>query len=129
MINIDPQKKGIERYQMPQIQSFQLRNNKTYLKNLDKVSESLHRNPEQILKYIGFVLNTQINVKDISINGIYNNDKIQTMIYDFIKLYILCGVCGNPETQIINKTLQCCACGKSTPIIKGPDKYNKWLFK
>ena len=138
MINIDKQRIGIERYRMPALTSHHLRNNKTYITNLDKIGQSLHRTPEQILKYIGFALQTQINLKDISINGVYEQTKLQTIIYNFINCYVLCPVCKNPETSLnkfepnkfeSNKfQLQCNACGKKTQSNIGLDKYNKWLL-
>lgn len=136
MLNIDKQRIGIERYRMPALTSHHLRNNKTYITNLDKIGQSLHRTPEEILKYIGFALQTQINLKDISINGVYEQTKIQSIIYDFINCYVLCPVCKNPETSLSQSQkieLQCNACGKKTHLSNTEknclDKYNKWLLK
>lgn len=130
MINVNPNKIGIERYRMPRVECQTQRNNKTYIKNLDKISKALNRTEEQILKYIGFVLSTQTNIKDLSINGVYDSDKLQTLINEFIKSYVLCKVCENPETKIDGgKKLGCQACGKVSLIAHSNSKFESWLLK
>jgi translation initiation factor 5 len=130
-INVDPNKFGADRYQMPPVEIRSQKNNKTYFTNADEVANSLNRSSEELLKYIGYALSTQLNVNQKAINGVYTPEKMQETVYDYIRSYVLCPTCNNPETQIgmsSSKKLKigCIACGARGEVNCNA-KYDKWL--
>lgn len=54
------------------------------------------------------------------VNGAHDAARLQELLDGFIKKFVLCGSCDNPETDLIIKngdvTKKCMACGKSTPV-------------
>lgn len=133
-INIDPDKFGKDRYQMPSVQVRSQKNNKTYFTNLDEIAKDLDRTSEELLKFLGYHLNTQITPAQSSLNGVYSTEKIQESVYDYIRAYVLCPVCNNPETKVFqskSKKLKigCAACGNSQELSKtSTSKFDKWML-
>ena len=120
MLNIHGQIDPSYRYKMPKLITNWRKNNKTYLKNLPKVSESLNRSPKEITKWYGYKLGVNSNTKDFSLNGQYNTKKLQDLLQNYIKNHILCGICGNPETTYKitkgNLIKQCASCGGNSQV-------------
>jgi translation initiation factor 2 beta subunit (eIF-2beta)/eIF-5 len=90
----------------------------TKLLNIDKISTQLGCEISDILKFLKKKTNTGIIEK----NGPFlrkteSVDNIESILEDFIKTYILCPKCSNPEftAEKINKniTRTCKACGYS----------------
>lgn len=134
MLNVNPDKLGKDRYRMPKIQCQSRKNNKTYLLNLDAIAKALDRNSEELLKYLGFALTTQCNTKQICLNGVFPAEKLQEELFSYIKKYVLCYKCKNPETKSkyskSSKSIKigCIACGHIHSIDPN-DKFEKWLQK
>ena len=132
MLNIHGQLDPSYRYKMPKLETNSRKNNKTYFKNLEKVSQSLNRSPSEIIKWYGYNLGVNSNTKDRSLNGKYDTKKLQVLLQDYIKNHVLCGVCGNPETtynttkgKLVKK---CASCGGTSYVkvhIKMKKMYNK----
>jgi translation initiation factor 5 len=97
---------------------------KTVVVNLPSVAKSLERDPNYIIKYFAFELGAQTNTdpKDDRwiINGVHESSKLQDLLDGFIKKFVLCKKCGNPETVAhINDpriVLDCKACGQRTDV-------------
>jgi translation initiation factor 5 len=99
---------------------------KTVFLNIVKVAKDLRREPLHILKYLGYIFGTQVRSVEgnqrFIINGEYSSQEIQQHVHVFIKDFVLCGTCKNPETelQISSRkgiiTKFCKACGHSRPI-------------
>jgi translation initiation factor 2 beta subunit (eIF-2beta)/eIF-5 len=96
------------RYKMEKVKVL-IQKNKTVITNLNKISEILKVNPVVLHKFISKNLNTHSIYKNEKwiLNGIFNADNIQKIIYEFTEQFIKCKSCGVPE--IINGV--CCACG------------------
>ena len=120
MLNIHGKFDPSYRYKMPKLETNFKKNNRTYFTNLPKVAESLNRSANEIVKWFGYTLGVASNTKDFSISGQYDTKKLQTLLQDFINEYILCGVCGNPETTYSSYKgklcKQCASCGKPSPL-------------
>jgi len=104
---------------------------KTRLVNIKDVAMALKRKPEDIVNFLGKELGSQtvIKVKDnlYVINGIHDFEDIQNLIHKFIKLYVLCRECDNPETElrVTSKNLleqNCLACGHCSKDINPTHK-------
>ncbi len=131
-ININPDAIGKDRYRMPVITAQSRKNNKTYLTNIDIVAKALHRTDKELLKFFGLDLSTQTNEKQMCVNGVYSVDQLSESLTNYIRQYVLCSKCGNPETKIFiskSKKLKCgCkACGH-LQCLDTSLRYEKWLF-
>lgn len=97
---------------------------KTVVVNLANVARSLARDPNYVIKYFAFELGAQTNTdpKDDRwiINGAHESAKLQDLLDGFIKKFVLCRGCSNPETVVNIKDpriiLDCKACGHRTDV-------------
>ncbi|EMC99043.1 hypothetical protein BAUCODRAFT_388948 [Baudoinia panamericana UAMH 10762] len=115
------------RYKMERLQSkVEGKGNgiKTVVVNLSNVAQQLARPPSYVIKYFGFELGAQTNIdpKDDRwiINGAHDASKLQDYLDGFIKKFVLCRACENPETVVNIKNgniiLDCKACGQQTNV-------------
>lgn len=135
------------RYKMPKlITKIEGRGNgiKTNLVNMVDVAKALARPPSYTTKYFGCELGAQSKFDEKTgtalVNGAHDSAKLVALLEIFIKKYVQCYGCGNPETEIlISKTqmisLKCAACGYvsdvdmrdklTTFILKNPPEQKK----
>ncbi|EPX74485.1 translation initiation factor eIF5 [Schizosaccharomyces octosporus yFS286] len=117
-------KDSFYRYQMPKLQSkIEGKGNgiKTVIPNMTDVAKALGRPPLYLTKFFGFELGAQTTiVADMDryiVNGAHDAAKLQDLLDVFIRRFVLCASCLNPETELsINKkdqtiTYDCKACG------------------
>lgn len=117
---------------------------KTVIPNMVEVARALGRPPTYPTKYFGCELGaqTQFDFKNdrYIVNGSHDAAKLQDMLDGFIRKFVLCENCDNPETDIRanNKrgilTASCKACGHSfqldmrhkltTFMLKNPPEQN-----
>jgi translation initiation factor 5 len=129
MIPVDPEKKDDQyyRYKMPAIQTkVEGSGNgiKTVLPNIHDICLVIHRPEEVLMKYFQFELGAQrtVSTKDdkFLLMGAHTSDRMQEKLYDFIRRFVLCKNCRNPETAIqldegkksASISMVCGACGK-----------------
>lgn len=135
------------RYKMPRLMTkIEGRGNgiKTNIVNMVDVAKALARPPSYTTKYFGCELGAQSKFDEKTgialVNGAHDNSKLVALLEIFIKKYVQCYGCGNPETEIlISKsqmiTLKCAACGfvsdvdmrdkLTTFILKNPPEQKK----
>ena len=117
---------------------------KTNITNLLDVSRAINRPNEHVLKFFGFELGAQTKLDyktdKYLINGVHDPNKLQNCLDIYIKKYVLCGSCMNPETTFkfegngasskkVGEILKDCkACGKLTPVLMG-DKLSAYIWK
>lgn len=97
---------------------------KTVVVNLTSVAQSLDRPGAYLIKFFGFELGAQTNIdpKDDRwiINGAHESAKLQDLLDIFIKKFVLCQKCKNPETKVEIKDgiieLDCKACGVHSSV-------------
>lgn len=111
------------RYKMPKmITKIEGRGNgiKTNIVNMVDVAKALARPASYTTKYFGCELGAQskfdAKTGTALVNGAHDTAKLADLLENFIKKYVQCYGCGNPETDIlISKTqmisLKCAACG------------------
>lgn len=110
------------RYKMPRLQAkVEGKGNgiKTVVVNMVAIAASLDRPPTYVTKYFGCELGaqTQWDIKNerYIVNGSHEAAKMQDMLDGFIKKFVLCEQCDNPETVLkIKKNMigaSCKACG------------------
>ncbi|KAK9917141.1 hypothetical protein WJX75_001258 [Coccomyxa subellipsoidea] len=136
------------RYKMPKLQArIEGRGNgiKTNVVNNVEVAKALERPPDYLVKFYGCELGAQTKYDKKSgtsiVNGAHDTSKLCELLETFIKKYVQCYSCGNPETVVKirkdNIFLKCKACGSvsdvdmrhrlNTYILKNPpeDKISK----
>ncbi|XP_019452092.1 PREDICTED: eukaryotic translation initiation factor 5-like [Lupinus angustifolius] len=135
------------RYKMPRmITKIEGRGNgiKTNVVNMVDIAKALARPASYTTKYFGCELGAQSKFDQKTgtshVNGAHDTAKLAGLLENFIKKYVQCYGCGNPETEIlITKSqmiqLKCAACGfisdvdmrdkLTTFIIKNPPEVKK----
>ncbi|UYV82998.1 EIF5 [Cordylochernes scorpioides] len=93
------------RYKMPKlITKVEGKGNgiKTVIVNMVEVAKALNRPPTYPTKYFGCELGAQtkfdIKAERYIVNGSHEAAKLQDLLDGFIKRFVLCPACGNPET-------------------------------
>ncbi|KAL6586783.1 hypothetical protein OROMI_001771 [Orobanche minor] len=135
------------RYKMPRmITKIEGRGNgiKTNVVNMVDIAKALGRSASYTTKYFGCELGAQSKFDEKTgtshVNGAHDTAKLAALLENFIKKFVQCYGCGNPETEIIITKLQminlkCAACGfisevdmrdkLTTFIIKNPPESKK----
>ncbi|XP_042066389.1 eukaryotic translation initiation factor 5-like [Salvia splendens] len=135
------------RYKMPRmITKIEGRGNgiKTNIVNMVDIAKALSRPASYTTKYFGCELGAQSKFDEKTgtshVNGSHDTSKLAGLLENFIKKFVQCYGCGNPETEIIITksqmiNLKCAACGfisevdmrdkLTTFIIKNPPESKK----
>lgn len=120
------------RYKMPRLQSkIEGKGNgiKTVVPNMVDIAKALHRPPSYITKFFGAELGALSTCDDKAakyiVNGAHDAEKLQCILDAFIKKFVLCPKCDNPETVIsVSKKdgtvfRTCQACGHRAEVDMG----------
>ncbi|KAJ7959078.1 eukaryotic translation initiation factor 5-like [Quillaja saponaria] len=111
------------RYKMPRmITKIEGRGNgiRTNVVNMVEIAKALARPASYTTKFFGCELGAQSKFDEKTgislVNGAHETPKLAGLLENFIKKYVQCYGCGNPETEIIITktqmiTLKCAACG------------------
>ncbi|XP_047337631.1 eukaryotic translation initiation factor 5-like [Impatiens glandulifera] len=135
------------RYKMPRmLTKIEGRGNgiKTNVVNMVEIAKALGRPASYTTKYFGCELGAQSKFDEKTgtshVNGAHDTSKLAGLLENFIKKYVQCYGCGNPETEVIISksqmiTLKCIACGfisdvdmrdkLTTFIVKNPPEQKK----
>jgi translation initiation factor 2 beta subunit (eIF-2beta)/eIF-5 len=133
MVNLNGSEDPSYRYQMDYIQikiEGKGKMIKTYLVNLEKVAEQIGRPMDFILSYIGTEVGASSKIDKVDnqirpwVGSEQTQKTIQEHIFKFVKNYINCRKCGNPETKpyVEGKKknamlkLKCASCGEDSEI-------------
>jgi len=91
---------------------------KTVLDNVAEVAEALNRPPGYLTKYLGveFGAGTQVDKDRHIMKGYFTREELQDSLDNFIRIFVMCQSCDNPETVLSitkqQKVFQkCVACG------------------
>lgn len=112
---------------------------KTNIVNLVDVAGALERDPDHIVHFLSYHLNTlarfDTDHKKATVNGERSMTDLTEALEEFINTFVLCKVCGNPETVVQRRRLDqssisllCKACGASTLVSKH-DRMCEYLKK
>nr|QCP57281.1 eukaryotic translation initiation factor 5 [Mangifera indica] len=146
-IGADNRDDAFYRYKMPKmITKIEGRGNgiKTNIVNMVDIAKALARPPSYTTKYFGCELGAQSKFDEKTgtslVNGSHDTAKLAGLLENFIKKYVQCYGCGNPETEVVitkNQMIQlkCAACGflsdvdmrdkLTTFILKNPPETKK----
>lgn len=106
---------------------------KTVITNMSAISKSLNRPASYPIKYFGCELGAQVTMNnDYVVNGSHDVDKLINLLYGFIRKFVLCNKCSNPETNLTveRNTIhqKCIACGHAYVIPKGIHKLTTYII-
>uniref|UniRef100_A0A1I7VRF7 Eukaryotic translation initiation factor 5 n=1 Tax=Loa loa TaxID=7209 RepID=A0A1I7VRF7_LOALO len=109
---------------------------KTVIANMTEIAKALERPPTYPTKYFGCELGAQTNFdmknERFIVNGEHDAAKLQDILDGFIRKFVLCAACENPETTLIVKKGQihskCKACG-NTSLIDPKHKLSTFIMK
>lgn len=129
------------RYKMPRISAkVEGKGNgiKTVIVNMVDVAKAIGRPATYPTKYFGCELGaqTQFDYKNerFIVNGSHDGEKLQSMLDGFIRKFVLCPACDNPETELLVSTKKqtisqgCRACGFHGPL-EVNHKLNTFILK
>ena len=110
-----------DRFKLPKAEIF-YEGNTSVIKNFDRISDAVNRDPEEILKYLLGGLGTagERSGSRVIFQGKIPADSIQTKLKDYIENYVICSECGKPDTHLVkrgrNTMVRCDACGAIRPL-------------
>lgn len=129
------------RYKMPRLQAkVEGKGNgiKTVIVNMAEVAKAIGRPPTYPTKYFGCELGAQTKLDHKNdryiVNGSHDVNKLQDLLDGFIRKFVLCPECDNPETDLIvsakKGTIQqgCKACGFHG-LLQFNHKLNTFILK
>lgn len=111
----------VDRFTVPRA-NIALQGRKTVIINFREIAEQLRRDPDHLLKFLTGEMATLANFDGnrALFQGKHNAESIRGLIDTYTKKYVICPVCGRPDTQIVREKrlyfLQCEACGARSSI-------------
>lgn len=127
------------RYKMPKLMTkIEGKGNgiKTVITNMVDIATALNRSPDLPTKYFGTELGAlskfDTKLEKAIVNGKHEQDTLIRLLNSFIKKFVLCGKCGNPETTFrvtkSNIYMDCKACGHTTTV-PSTEKLTTYILK
>ncbi|MFC1803804.1 translation initiation factor IF-2 subunit beta [Thermoproteota archaeon] len=117
------QLKEQDRFQIPRAR-VRRQGRRSVIMNFTEIAESLQREPEHLLKFLLKETATRGNYDGTRVvfQGRFTEDSIRNLIEIYTNKYIICPVCGRPDTHVVREKrllfLQCDACGARSSIGK-----------
>lgn len=105
-----------DRFKLPKVEIF-YEGNTTHIKNFDKISSAINREPDHILKFLlgGIGTSGEISSGRIVFQGKIPAKQIQDKLKDYIDMYVMCSECYRPDTHLVKQArtilIRCDACG------------------
>jgi len=126
-----------DRFKIPKADVF-YEGNTTVIKNFDKISSTLNRPADQILKYLLGNLGTagEISSNRVIFQGKIPKRNIQDKLKEYIDTFVICSECNRPDTHLVKRgrttLIRCDACGafrsvksRKKKVVKQPSKILK----
>ncbi len=113
--------KAPARFEIPRAE-VEIHGKNTVVKNIKQIAEVFRRDPKHLVKFLTKELATSAVWEGdrIKLKGRFPPAVIQKKIVLYAQDYVLCPVCGKPDTRIITmggvKMLKCDACGAISPL-------------
>ncbi len=111
------------RFEIPKVMG-RVEGNKTIIVNFLQIASHLHRDPDQMLKYVlkGLATPGEKRGNNVVFGAKIPASRINEKIKQFCDEYVFCTECGKPDTQLTKEGkvlyLKCAACG-SRHAVKG----------
>ena len=95
---------------------------KTIIKNFDDIVSTLRRDPIHVSKYLSRETATARSLQGnlLVFQGKLSKEIIQRKLVDYVKEFVYCKTCGEPDTKLVKRgritIAECEACGAKHPI-------------
>lgn len=105
-----------KRFKVPQV-VVEAQGSRTAIKNFAEVASDLRREPAHIARFIAKELAAPASIQNGSLvlQAKVSRDVLQKKVEDYIKNFVYCRVCGEPDTKIEKEDrivfIRCEACG------------------
>jgi translation initiation factor 2 subunit 2 len=103
-----------KRFEVPKPQSYVI-GMRTILSNFKEICDALNRDPRHVLKFFSGEMATAATMQRK-----FKYDTFERLIQRYIKEFVVCPVCGRPDTKIVKDRrflfLVCEACGARSSI-------------
>jgi translation initiation factor 2 subunit 2 len=110
-----------ERFEIPRADS-NIQGKKTFVRNTNQLIKEMRRDKKHFLKFLTKETGTSVTESgaNLIINGRVGAIQLNKIIESYFSQFVLCSVCGKPDTKIISqqgtKMMKCEACGAITPV-------------
>ena len=110
-----------KRFEMPKIVSM-AQGNKTIIRNFGEVLSALRRDGKHLAKFFFKQLATPGNIEGntLILQRKVSHSLLQKKLEDYIKEYVYCKVCGEPDTLLVREDritfMKCEACGARSAV-------------
>lgn len=110
-----------ERFEIPKPQVL-IQGTKTIIQNFGAIIKQINREEKHVLKFFTKESGAAVNAEEgrAIFNAKLSETQINTIMENYIKMYVLCHECGKPDTHFIEqhgvKILKCEACGATSPV-------------
>ncbi|MCK4416292.1 MAG: translation initiation factor IF-2 subunit beta [Thermoplasmatales archaeon] len=107
---------GEDRFKMPKADIF-YEGNTTVLRNFDKITDTLNREANHLLKFFLGSVGTagERSGGRIIFQGKIPARTLQDKLVEYVDIYVLCSECNRPDTHLVKKgrtiLIRCDACG------------------
>lgn len=112
-----PKKEVVEdRFKIPKAEIF-YEGNTTVIKNFDKISDTINRPSDLVLKFLLGGLGTagEITGARVVFQGKIPAKNINDKIREYVDIFVMCSECNRPDTHLVkqgrNLLIRCDACG------------------
>jgi translation initiation factor 2 subunit 2 len=117
VIDSTPKKEVAEdRFKLPKADIF-YEGNTTVIKNFDKITDIINREPDIVLKFLLGNLGTagELVGPRAVFQGKIPTKNIHDKIKDYVDMFVICSECSRPDTHLVKKgrelLIRCDACG------------------
>jgi len=117
VIDSNPKKEVFEdRFKLPKAEIF-YEGNTTVIKNFDKISDTINRTSDIILKFLLGGLGTAGELDGVRVvfQGKIPAKNIQDKLKEYIDAFVICSECNRPDTHLVKQgrtmLIRCDACG------------------
>lgn len=113
--------RGGERFELPKVEG-QVSGNNTIITNFMQIVNYLRRTAEHLAKFLQKELAVYVRIDGsrLILKTKLNSIKVNEKIEKYAKEFVICSVCGKPDTEILSekgvKLKHCLACGAKSPI-------------
>ena len=110
-----------KRFEVPKAM-VSIEGNKTIVKNMREIANYLNRDMKHLLKFLGKDMGAawRIDGNRVIFVGKFSSFVINRKIEKYVKNYVICPVCGKPDTKLVKidrvLVMKCMACGAISPV-------------
>jgi translation initiation factor 2 subunit 2 len=110
-----------ERFEIPKVEGH-VTGNSTFITNFGQIITCLRREPQHLAKFLfkELAVSGRIDGGRLIFKTKLNSNKVNEKVERYAKEFVICPVCGKPDTEIIVekgvKYKHCLACGAKSPV-------------